>query len=354
MIQGYRDNELTYFYQLIINGIDSTIIRKTPDEKYAFSSEVIEHNGNITTKRHFGGSSRDLVDIPILYHNEYFKEIKIVQRLQDGGRVETFKYYDTSNNLFAGEGEKKSFAKGIRTFDSENRLVSEVTYDENDDIYRSMGYDYDKYGSVSAQYVLGVDGQPVRCGKLDENEMTYYMMKFVKNFYNRNISWKGVNEFGEECLIHYNDDNGNPWTFNRVIVENYLQDIEQDNTDNRYVSLLAIPSGKEIQERIMNPMSVCYIHILKKEGTVYQAGVRDGDLLLNIDRWQYVIGNNNIPETIWANGRSVQICVARPDPSRNRYNVLPFSITAGDRGAEIYNVYFTEKEVERLRESLDY
>ena len=77
---------------------------------------------------------------------------------------------------------------------------------------------------------------------------------------------------------------------------------------------------------------VNYIHILDKNGSWYNAKIRDGDLLIS-------------------NGK--QIKVARPNPEHDTYDILTFSPMQGSTGAEFYEIYFDERETKRYNDAIN-
>ena len=77
-----------------------------------------------------------------------------------------------------------------------------------------------------------------------------------------------------------------------------------------------------------------YIRISDMQGTWYQAGIRDGDLLVS-------------------NLSATNVKVARPNPEKNTYDILEFAIPKGEEGIEHYPIYFNLKEMERYNNAIE-
>ena len=347
--EGHREKLLCYsggildsMYVESRDGLTSTTLTWSPGRDYPYVAKKESGPEDEKVTAWFGGFSSEAVTIPIVYAG-YHKEVKSIS--ESGGlRMETYSYYDTEDRLY-GAGEYASVQK---TYDEEGRLLSDVQRDEDDKLYQSKGYEYDIYGALISSYVMGIDGTPVRCGSLDKDNggASYYKMKFVEDFHGIYVSWKGENEFGEECYITNLD---NPIVFRREIEANYVQDY-QNSTGQK---LWALPVAMEVVENLVAPVSVCYIHLLDKEGTAYRAGLRDGDLLLGLGSWSYRMGNAPVPVALWNETKAVSVKVARPNPAADSYDLLPVVLDEGTKGAEIYKVYFTDKEVERLKKRIE-
>lgn len=344
-LRCYTNDEMDSLYRIIPDGADTVILSWSPSRKYPYQCDRFSHEGNSTFLCHYGGMEENAVSVPIM-EGGYFKREQSVSILDDGSKKEIYRYFDTEGNLFGDGG----YAVLEFEYDSNDRLRKRIEYGEDNQRLAALCYEYDSYGALSSRYVPGIDGKtPVRCGSLDEDQVSYYRMKFVESFTGENVAVKGENEFGEECLMTHLSE---PRLFIRQIVPNVPQEY-RGQSEAKGVSLKAIPYVKIIIETISNPISVCYVHLLSKEGSAYKSGLKDGDLLIEMGSWKYRIGDQPLPLWQWGKDDEISILVARPNPEEDKYDVLSLNLSKGDRGAEIYKVFLTEAETARLKQSLN-
>ena len=89
----------------------------------------------------------------------------------------------------------------------------------------------------------------------------------------------------------------------------------------------------ESLHKIDRANQVEYIRISDMQGTWYQSGIKNGDLLIN-------------------NPAATIVKVARPNPEKNTYDILEFAIPKGEKGIEHYPVYFNQKEMKRYNNAI--
>ena len=178
-------------------------------------------------------------------------------------------------------------------------------------------------GQIVVQSVVGIDGKTcVRYPKWDVYHLCYYKLKPVYNFSNTLVAVKAINEFGEESLITTSDKED----YRVSILPSAEMSTSKDDADIYGLQVYKIQTPAVNEKR-----QVQYIHIQDMKGTWYQAGVRDGDLLVS-------------------NGPMLSI--ARPNPAKDTYDIREVKIPAGAIGAEHYTVYFTEKEMNRYNHAI--
>ena len=208
-------------------------------------------------------------------------------------------------------------------YNANNELVKRIQYRDGTIRYAYLN-EYEN-GQIVSQAVMGIDGTPVRYAGWDYNEFCYYKMKLVYNFSNMLVAIKGVNEFGEESLITNGEE-----VFQMSVVPSVVMSYsEEDSLATTQVF------GLQQYTQSFSPLpfaaKVDYIRITDKQGSWYQAGLRDGDLLISEGR---------------------QTKVARPNAGLGSYDIMTFSVKEGPTGAEHYPVYFNEKETKRYKEAL--
>lgn len=269
--------------------------------------------------------------------------MKKVIRKRDTTSIEYWGGYDIGSTTIP------MFPVESRAFDKNGNLIYRQRKDSLGVLELSEKYVYDDFGVLTMQWVSGIDGDPIRCPALEHWKYSYYKMRFVANFSEDKVAIRGENEFGDECYISYLDQ---PIAF---FQEPAFGEKRFKNGHTEYITTTQIT--KQIQYKISDPKSVCYIHNISKDGCVYQAGIKDGDLLIKIDGiWEYELGDNDLPLHAWDNltdGKVHQLTVLRPNTRTDSYDKLNFEVRGGILGSEIYKVYFTDAEVKRLNRNLN-
>lgn len=337
-IESYESKRMVRSSEVVKSASGKVIYNWDCDRDLPYEKHVWSYDENQTVSALWGGYSKDSINIPIR-SGDYHKKVAIESE-EDGFRIITTSCYEDA------EGNASLIERNVYQGD---RLISSVQYDSTLTMMTSKQLYYDSYGVISSESVVGIDGSPIRCGSLEEYGMSYYKMRFVRNFLQKNVVIQGENEFGEECLITLTLQN-QPYVTRINVLDNTINDIQ--DPDAEYSTLGVMMLYRHTIDSLQNPISVCYIHNLTKDGSVYKAGVKDGDLLVAIDGWRYSVGDNPLPMARWNkinDGRSHDMTVLRPCPEKDGYEELSFSIKGKLCGAEIYKVYFTEKEVERLK-----
>jgi hypothetical protein len=276
-----------------------------------------EHNGKSTIVSYFCGDSPSSVNKPYMMSNnsESFHQQR-TDTIQDGADFVVIKTFLDSQGRLSTYCKVDSL---IEYYNPNHEMLKQIGY-KNNSVRISYQYDYEN-GLVVAQSVIDEDGIIIRYPQWDKLKLCYYRMKLVRDISNAFIAVKGVNEFGEESLVCYGEQEYCMMPL--PLVEMKLE------KGNAFIT--GFQKYKEQFRAINRNNRVDYIRILDKTGTWYQAGVRSGDLLINYDK---------------------QLMVARPNVEKNAYDILPFSPAQGDSGAEHYSVFFTEKEMKRYNNSI--
>ena len=339
-IESYDSGSVVKSFEVVASPSDSVVIEWDVQREFPYEKHVWTFADNQTVCAHYGGHSKDLITTPICrdgYHREVIEE-----DVKDSLKTVTISYYEKA------EGNASYVERNVY---KDARFLSYVQYDSTGMMTASKQLYYESYGAVSGQSVIGIDGTPIRCGFLEEFGTSYYKMRYVKNFLQTNVVIRGENEFGEECLITEADK---PSLFRIDVLDNIVSHEQDPESERSRIGVMRL--FRQVVEGIKKPTSVCYIHNLTKEGCIYKAGIRDGDLLISIDGWNYETGNNPLPIAEWDlinDGKEHRLTVLSPRPKQNGYEISTFIVKGEEIGSEIYKVYFTDKEVERLKKYLD-
>lgn len=248
------------------------------------------------------------------YHY-YYHKIVTDTILKDDWQIVTIDYLDTLGNPSASCDVNRDVAY----YNAKHEKIKHFGY-HNGVVCFAYQNDYSN-GQIVAQSVIDDDGTIVRYPQRDIYKLCYYKMKLVYDFSNMLIAIKGVNEFGEESLITSD---------NQEYRCEPLPSIKMISGENN-AQITGLQVYKEILRPINKDCMVEYIRITDKAGTWYKAGLRSGDLLVD---------NNK------------KIKIARPNEAKKSYDVYVFSPAMGERGAETYPVYFTQKEMNRYNNAI--
>ena len=322
----YQNNRLCYSREVIPSSdknvrttrvfwADSTLQYRIKREEYSPSKQTVSY---------FAGTSPTTVNQPMTVKTSegaYHKSVS--DTTSENGMVKVTKEYYNENETLS---QQRDYNQEIAYYNSNNELVKRIVQKDGKRIFAYIN-EYED-GQITAQSVLGIDNEaPIRYAGWEKNQMCYYKMKLVYNFSNTLVAVKGVNEFGEESLITTSD------------LENYTAQIlpssEMETTirEGAEISYIYGIQVYKVQYPTVNKDHKAeYIHINNMEGSWYQAGIRDGDLLVE---------------------ESDSIVIARPDVEQNTYRILRIHVESGQTGAEHYPVYFTDKEIERYNNALN-
>ena len=279
-----------------------------------------ENNSRQMTIAYYGGNTPSSINKPLLIPEEQYHKLISDTTMENGYIKVTKTFFDENGNL----SPLRKYNRDIAYYNNNREMLKHIVYKDKECIYAYL-YEYED-GQIISQSVLDIndtDTTIIRYPEWDRYHLCYYKMKLVYNFSNTLVAVKGINEFGEESLIT------TPAAENYIV--NIVPSLEMSTTvgdDDLY----GIQIYKVQAPLVDKKWQVEYIHILDKTGTWYQAGIRNGDLLVND-------GN--------------PITIAHPVPSQNTYQIRTLSIIAGSSGAEHYPVYFTEKEMKRYTNEIN-
>lgn len=253
----------------------------------------------------------------------------------------TTKYYDIDNELCETEKDSIKYAIIEEWIDSKGNLIRLRKRDKDENIVKSMEYNY-RDGVLFEQYVVGIEGKPIRCPKWDIDGLNYYKLRIARDF-NGNIS--RLNPIGETRLssLVYAGFDGQECA---IIIKG--EALPQKITDDGSWNLIELPhyihikDVREVQNR--NVYRVNYIHLLHENAL--NAGLHDGDIIMGIPivdkpcNMNSLLNNSNI--TIIRCERGIWHSIPATSLSLNLLK---------DNECEVYPIYINENEYNEILKS---
>lgn len=279
--------------------------------------------------------------------------------------VTTVTYLDSCGRLI--DETKGDYAK--RSTKTDRRIGKPKTdyyYLANNDIYKSTWYDYDDYGRLIAQAVAGIDGDPVRSPNWDWDNWCYYKVALLKDktkiVY---VAMQGYDEFGDEAYVIQNS----------AICKNRPMPLDDIQAGVQYIDNfreynlgLRLAQTQKIEITGMNLVSVPFLQILKREGTMYKGrpykGDRpegpkhpaDGDVLYRVGAWHLYQSEallKNEWEKFSKQGGDIEVLRAegkgRKEGTKDHYTRHTFHIDAGSYGATYHIMPILPSQQDRIK-----
>lgn len=309
-------------------------------------------DGKITC--YFGEGNLPMVFKPIegedslAYH-------KLVVKNQDGSKLKYYYTLDEANHVVPNPTVLDEYGQAISFFckeegvDNDGNNIYYRILDEDGKIVKSM-MRYFQNGQPVARAVMGVDGygHPVRCPDWEEEGFAYYKIYFSKDFNDKYITITSVDEW-ENPSIFYDPSSNTYQTIEYIDYKGaemstvHNGDTIQVYLQNPYSQYTIIPTGN------LSAKSLPYLHILSKESSMYQEGLRDGDRIVRLGAWK-----DGMPEAVledeWANMYKNGAEISVLSPSVAGYERKTFSLPKGKPGREEYHVYaLTKEELRNLK-----
>lgn len=310
---------LTYRQTVLPQTSDDVILTKEywADSIMPYRLKKEENKNGVSSIAYFCGNKASDINQPLMVYapeGQYHKSV--TKTTEENGFIKVTKdYLDIA-------GKPSAFCRvnrDVAFYNANHEMTKNIKY-KNDTIITSYLYEYEN-GLIVSQCVMDENSIAIRYPGWDTNHLSYYKMKLVYNSSNTLVAIKGVNEYGEESLITFDEDE---YRIMPLASQPMKGEIENGN-------IYGLQVRQETIQQIDNNRQVKYIHITNKNGTWYQAGIRNGDLLVYMGE---------------------QIKVARPNVSKNTYDIITFSPGKGNNGAEHYTVYFTEQEINRYYQAI--
>lgn len=278
-------------------------------------------------------------------------------RFDDKYKVNITEYRDTTDQLVSYNPDSQSLNQYSKYEIYRDTLTGNETfkyyYGRNGDIFKSEFFEYDEYGNKVAQGVAGIDHTPVRCDKWSWDDLCCYKMARLKPFYlGAYASLCGINEFGENSLIQGNYQ-GTLSLFS--IVETPMDYFTKEES---LYGQTKIKTGYNLSEtsiaRSTMRYSAFYVHVLSRNGTLYKAGLRDGDVIISINgvkTFPASSGSMALVNRLKDSG-GCEVIVARADVEANKYVILKKTVDTGNGDAHVHQVELTKEENDKLAKSI--
>ena len=278
---------------------------------------------------------------------------KIIKKISKNHiyNIETIEYQDSLHRpIQNGMYSKYSIYKD----ETSGNPLMEYFYDSQGEIFKSEYFEYDEYGNRIARGVAGIDGTLVRCPNWDWDGLTFYKMAILYPFGKPDrsvfVSAKGFNEFGESSPITKNNDD----MVKHISIDevNYHFVYSQENGVKK--TGVAIAATNFIKSQYKYP--ALYLHVLSKNGTFYNVGLQDGDILIKYNDTIFFPINQQKSFTNLLNDieeEGGKIIIARAEPGENRYKLKTFIIPRGKARAEFHKVELNEAEYHRLKNNIN-
>ena len=281
-----------------------------------YTSERHTYSGHgIHTVTYYGGHTPGALRPANKPGQRYYKTTTTEQETTSG-RLTTSTYWAKDSIT----GRDVELRRELCAYDASGLMQRRTVYEGGK---RAMSMVYEaSNGLVTGQHVVGLCGDTIRCPQWEPNRLTYYRMQAITNFAGDTVAMKAVNEFGEESIVAYGNQEISigPAPGEEMMTEgkNYLV----YGMANYEYSTRQVPDSRMVQ----------YLHITDTTAAAYRCGLRDGDIVLS-----HTAG---------------KMLVARANKAKKTYDIKPVTLQEQAAGMEVYPVPFTEREMKRLQEAI--
>ena len=233
-------------------------------------------------------------------------------------------------------GEALSFFRKVEKFNADGTLHSYRLFDtDTTTIIKSMMYFYQN-GEPVARAVMGIDGTPVRCHEWEEEGYAYYKIYTHFDIGQNLISITAVNEFEQRSTFYDQvryltitdrDYKGYNILYNGTnvpIPRSYYQEALEDDMD---ISDLKVP----------------FIHILSRNSNLYKAGLRDGDRIISLGKWELGMSESSLSSE-WNILRRTLGTITILRPTNNSFEQISLQISLTGNNLETYHTYALTKD----------
>ena len=260
----------------VINGKEKTVFNKVKfkekiiTQKYNYDvNDLITETIELDKNGIEIGCSYKVENAPIVHPDYGYQQYttKVGDGIHRGKKIKIFTttYKDINETIhpYAIKEEWK---------DCNGNIILYRTWDKHDNIITSMGYEY-RNGVLNMQYVVGVEGLPIRCPFWEMDGLSYYKLQLVRDF-NWNISrLQSLDEFGANSITYAGllGENVGIRTQNRK--EKGIDKIGEWKSveESRF---LVIPEVDKLNCKAVN-----YVHLLKENKS--GINLHDGDIIQN-------------------------------------------------------------------------
>lgn len=291
-----------------------------------YQREVHELQGDTHAISYYSGHDLKALQPANKEGKDYGKEVTRTT-LTDSTRVVEHTYYAVGPDARVLQ---KALRREVCCYDSRNDLLLRKTTFVDGRQTLSIEYEIED-NMIVGQHVLGLKGDTIRCPQWDDDGLCYYRRRLVYNFAGDIVATKAINEFGEESMITYGNNE-----IKIMVVPGTEIKVESDGfttygNGNYKYSFQPVDAGLKVE----------YVHITDTLGAAWQSGLRDADIVLS------------------RSGSSMKVARRLPQPRRTGTHSVFFetrtiTLNDGERGMDTYPVYYTKSEMQKLKESISH
>ncbi len=278
--------------------------------------QVDSVKGNLCVTRFYNEQRQPINYYSNEYDQSYHKGITV--KNDSILNVQCFAYVNGSlEKLTAENCEDYRFFEAHRTYDKRHHLLTNRTFDCNNNILLSLKYYYQGDDQIGKS-VMGIDGNAVRCDQWDDDLFLYYILYYNRDFNDDYCDFKSVNEFDIISPLRTQDN-----LYIKIAYVDLNGQMINKITDNLHCLSSVIYLQKSYWQYIaqsdnnVSTTGVSYLHLLSKESKLYQLGLKDGDIILDGNNHPAIL--NQPSELISMINNQHELIVMRANPNENRY-----------------------------------
>ena len=272
--------------------------------------------------------------------------------------VEIVKYYcyDEKNNIIIKQPLKTDEYGGVMSyyckkqwFDEDKNEIAYQILDTDSSIVKSMMFNYQN-GQKISRSVMGVDRTPVRCPNWEEEGYAYYKIYFTKDNNNSYVNIDGVNEWNESSIFYDNYDK----KYQRVEYGDFKNWKMTKDKKDYFPITKSYKQFVFLEDNNVSSVTIPYLHILSKNSLLYKKGLRDGDRIIRIGRWNWQDSESLLASEWKRIGKEpIEVEVLRSE-NNVKLQKKPFTLQNGNEEsylAEYHVLALTYKEVQMIESS---
>ena len=284
----------------------------------------------------------------LTYHKVLTKNLK-------DSKITYYFTLDEKNNVIPCPKQLNDYGKAIsfycrkEGFDNNKNRIYYILLDVDSTIIKSM-MRYYQNGQDLARAVMGVDGygHPVRCPNWEEEGYAYYKLYYNKDFNNRYVSVKAVNEWETPSIFF----DALSKQYQTISYKDYQgAKIEKNNEES-----LIMYSYKQFSLGMAHDITdiqLPYIHILDKKSELYVEGLRDGDRIIALGNWRRGM-STSLLDTEWKRMKSSEISITVLRPNNQSFETITKNLSRGSSDKEEYHIYaLTTNELKQFNDYIN-
>lgn len=345
------------------NGKNRVYYHQISHTQDVLTDVVEDHSGNVYLTRidsilpagvstSYYGKNKVRVKFKSVEGEDTLEYHRMVTKSDEGNKTTYYFTLDKENRVvpcpkvFDSYGKAISFFCKEQGFDKDGNQIYYKLYDEEGTIIKSMMRFYQN-GQPVARAVMGVDGygHPVRCPRWEEEGYAYYKLYYSKDFNNRYVSIKAVDEW-EIPSVFYDASEG---AYRTITYKDYKgADITLNGErTNIFYSYRQYSLDKATD---ITSIHLPYLHILDVKSDLYLKGLRDGDRIVQLGSWKLGM-SNTVLSSEWDKLGQEEMTIKVLRPSGNTFETITRNVKRTCVNEEEYHIYaLTINELERFND----